>query len=46
MLGAWGIENGKKINPSIVYVSLTGYGQGWHLQNEAGHDFTWLILAS
>ena len=44
---AWGLgyEDVKKINPEIVYVSLTGYGQAGEFKNEAGHDFNYLAYA-
>lgn len=43
-MDAWGLgyEEIKKINPNIVYVSLTGYGQEGVFKNEAGHDFNYL----
>jgi len=44
---AWGFgyEDLKKINPSLVYASLTGYGQGNSFSNEAGHDFNYLAYS-
>ena len=44
---AWGFgyEEIKKLNPKIVYVSLTGYGQKGKYANEAGHDFNYLAYA-
>ncbi len=44
---AWGLgyEAIKAINPNIVYVSLTGYGQQGNYKNEAGHDFNYLAYA-
>ena len=37
-----GYENLKKINPKIIYCSLTGYGQTGPLKNNAGHDINYL----
>lgn len=44
---AWGFgyEQVKAINPEIVYVSLTGYGQDNDFSNEAGHDFNYLAYS-
>lgn len=44
---AWGLgyDEVKKINPQIVYVSLTGYGQEGAYANEAGHDFNYLAYS-
>ncbi len=46
-MDAWGLgyEAVRKINPGIVYVSLTGYGQDGVYKNEAGHDFNYLAYA-
>ncbi len=46
-MDAWGLgyEQVKAINPEIVYVSLTGYGQQNDYSNEAGHDFNYLAYA-
>lgn len=46
-MDAWGLgyEEVKKVNPSIVYVSLTGYGQEGIFKNEAGHDFNYLAYS-
>ena len=43
-MDAWGLgyEQVKKINPNIVYVSLTGYGQNGVSRMEAGHDLNYL----
>ena len=43
-MNAWGLgyEAVKKLNPGIVYISLTGYGQGNDYSKEAGHDFNYL----
>ena len=35
----------KKINPNIVYVSVTGYGQNGDLHTKAGHDINYLATA-
>ncbi|WP_300329296.1 CaiB/BaiF CoA-transferase family protein [Fusobacterium sp.] len=37
-----GYEDLKKINPKIIYCSLTGYGQTGPLKNNAGHDINYL----
>ena len=44
---AWGLgyEDVKKINPNIVYVSLTGYGQNGLYHSEAGHDLNYLATS-
>lgn len=38
-------ETVKKINPNIVYVSVTGYGQNGELHSKAGHDLNYLATA-
>jgi alpha-methylacyl-CoA racemase len=42
-LGA-GYETLSKLNPSLIYCSLTGYGQQGALAQEAGHDISYLAL--
>lgn len=46
-MDAWGLgyDDIKKINPNIVYVSITGYGQQGDYSNEAGHDFNYLAYS-
>lgn len=46
-MDAWGFgyNDLKKINPSLVYVSLTGYGQKNEYASEAGHDFNYLAYS-
>ncbi|MFK7926060.1 MAG: CaiB/BaiF CoA transferase family protein [Bacteroidia bacterium] len=46
-MDAWGLgyEAIKAVNPAIVYVSITGYGQTGPLKDEAGHDFNYLAYA-
>lgn len=46
-MDAWGLgyEELKEINPKLVYVSVTGYGQSGTFKNEAGHDFNYLAQA-
>lgn len=46
-MDAWGFgyDTLKTINPSLVYASLTGYGQDNPYANEAGHDFNYLAYA-
>jgi len=38
-------ESAKKINPKIIYVSITGYGQYGPYSHLAGHDLNYLSLA-
>lgn len=40
-----GYENLKKINPNLVYVSITGYGQSGPLASAAGHDINYLATS-
>ncbi|MDQ1005329.1 alpha-methylacyl-CoA racemase [Neobacillus niacini] len=40
-----GYETLKEVNPSIIYCSLTGYGQTGPLRNKAGHDINYLALS-
>ena len=35
-------ENLKKINPALIYCSITGYGQSGPLKGRAGHDINYL----
>ena len=35
----------KKLNPKIVYCSISGYGQKGHLKNKAGHDLNYASLS-
>lgn len=35
-------ENLKKINPALIYCSITGYGQSGPLKGGAGHDINYL----
>ena len=37
-----GYEDVRAVNPSITYVSLTGYGQTGPLAGEAGHDLNYM----
>lgn len=38
-------ETVRAINPHIVYISITGYGQTGEKKNEAGHDLNYLAAA-
>ncbi|MGV8946065.1 MAG: CaiB/BaiF CoA transferase family protein [Lutibacter sp.] len=38
-------EEVKKINPKIVYISITGYGQTGDLKDKAGHDLNFFALS-
>ena len=40
-----GYEALKAINPKLIYVSITGYGQTGPYKNRAGHDINYLALA-
>ena len=40
-----GYEDLKKINPRIIYCSLTGYGQSGSMSMRAGHDINYLALS-
>lgn len=40
-----GYEDVKKVNPRIIYCSLTGYGQTGPYSNLAGHDTNYLSIA-
>ena len=37
-----GYEDLRAVNPSLIYCSLTGYGQTGPLKNRAGHDINFL----
>jgi len=40
-----GYEELKKINPKIIFCSLTGYGQDGPYRNMAGHDINFMALS-
>ena len=40
-----GYEAAKKVNPKIIYVSITGYGQSGPYANLAGHDLNYTSIA-
>lgn len=40
-----GYEDLKAINPRLIYVSITGYGQTGPYKDRAGHDINYLALA-
>jgi crotonobetainyl-CoA:carnitine CoA-transferase CaiB-like acyl-CoA transferase len=46
-MAAWGLdyESLKVLNPKLVYVSMTGYGQTGELAGTAGHDANYLAQA-
>lgn len=40
-----GYETAKKVNPRIIYVSITGYGQTGPYRDKAGHDLNYMSYA-
>ncbi len=40
-----GYKDVNKINPGIVYCSITGYGQNGPYKNKAGHDLNYISLS-
>jgi len=40
-----GYEDLKKINPSLIYCSITGYGQTGPYKDRAGHDINYLAMS-
>ena len=40
-----GYEQLKKINPNLIYCSITGYGQTGPYKDRAGHDINYLALS-
>lgn len=46
-MDAWGFgyKDLKKLNPKIIYVSITGYGQEGDYSKEAGHDINYLAVS-
>jgi crotonobetainyl-CoA:carnitine CoA-transferase CaiB-like acyl-CoA transferase len=40
-----GYDTLKTLNPALVYVALTGYGQSGPLRDAAGHDLNYLALS-
>jgi len=40
-----GYEDLKKVNPKIIYCSVTGYGQTGPYKDRAGHDINYLAMA-
>lgn len=40
-----GYEAAKKINPKIIYVSVTGYGQTGPYAQKAGHDLNYIAMS-
>lgn len=47
VIDQWGLgyEEAKKVNPKIIYVSLTGFGQTGPMAQTAGHDLNYLALS-
>ncbi len=41
----WDYEAAKKVNPKIIYCSLTGYGQDGPYRDRAGHDLNYLAIS-
>lgn len=46
-MDSWGLGYNAliQINPQLIYISLTGYGQSGTWKDEAGHDFNYLAQA-
>jgi len=42
----FGYEDLKKINPKLIYVSITGYGQQSSMAMAAGHDLNYIAIAA
>lgn len=40
-----GYETLREVNPGLIYVSITGYGQTGPYRNRAGHDLNYLALS-
>ncbi|NOX36397.1 MAG: CoA transferase [Calditrichaeota bacterium] len=40
-----GYRNAREVNPGIIYISVTGYGQNGPLANQASHDLNYLALS-
>jgi alpha-methylacyl-CoA racemase len=40
-----GYETLKKVNPKVIYCSITGYGQDGPYRDRAGHDINYLALS-
>lgn len=40
-----GYEQAKKVNPKIIYVSVTGYGQTGPYAQKAGHDLNYIAIS-
>jgi crotonobetainyl-CoA:carnitine CoA-transferase CaiB-like acyl-CoA transferase len=47
VMQVWGLDYAqiKLINPNIIYISVTGFGQTGDLAAEAGHDLNFLALS-
>lgn len=40
-----GFEEARKVNPKIIYVSVTGYGQTGPYSQKAGHDLNYISIS-
>lgn len=47
VMNQWGLgyDTLKHINPRLVYVSITGYGQNGPMAQEAGHDLNYIAMS-
>ncbi|MGB1216674.1 MAG: CaiB/BaiF CoA transferase family protein [Saprospiraceae bacterium] len=47
VMAKWNLsfEDFKAVNPKLVYVSLTGYGQAGNMSQEAGHDINYMAYS-